>query len=218
MAKARILLVEDHELIRQVLASLVDTQPDLEVVGQAGDGLEATTLARDLRPDLIIMDINMPISNGLEATQLICKQIPDARILMLTIHDDDETLFEAIKAGARGYLLKNSDSATFLRGVRSMLAGEAVLPPKLATRLLNEFARLASQPAAAELPQEESALTSRELEILSRIAAGAIDKQIAAELVISVNTVKSHVRGILGKLHAVSRYQAVRRAKQTGLL
>jgi len=218
MPAFRILLADDHDLIRQVLANLVDSQPDMEVVGQAGDGLEALSLARDLRPDLIVMDISMPICNGLEATKLIRKQMPDARILILTVHDEDEKLFEAIKAGARGYLLKNSNATTFLQAVRSILAGEAVLPPRLALRLVDEFARLANRRMPEELPRETYTLTSREQEILNRIATGASDKEIAADLTISLNTVKTHVRGILNKLQAINRRTAVRVARQKGLL
>lgn len=218
MAKARLLLVDDHELLRQGLASLINAQLDLEVVGQGADGLEALTLARDLKPDLIVMDANMPVSNGIEATRLIHERTPETRILILTIDDRDETLFEAIKAGARGYLLKNSDTTGFLQGIRSALAGEAVLSPTLASRLMNEFARLAQQPTRPTDPQEADDLTAREAEILRHIAAGATDKEIAAKLSISLNTVKSHVRGILAKLHATNRWDAARRAEHGRLL
>jgi DNA-binding NarL/FixJ family response regulator len=115
---ARILLVDDHELFREGLAGLINAQPDMAVVGQAGDGLEALTLARDLQPDLIVMDINMPICDGLEATRLIRADLPETRIIILTVHDEDEKLFEAIKAGANGYMLKDTNSAEFLQGVR----------------------------------------------------------------------------------------------------
>lgn len=218
MSKARVLLVDDHELLRQGLVSLIDGQPDLEVVGQAADGLEALTLARDLKPDLIVMDVNMPISNGLEATRLIHERLPELYIVMLTVDDQDETLFEAIKAGARGYLLKNSNAASFLQRLRDALAGEAVLSPTLAVRLLSEFARLSRQPALAALPKEEYDLTARELDVLRQIAVGATDKEIAAKLHISLNTVKSHVRGILSKLQTANRHEAVKRAEQSGLL
>ncbi len=126
---ARILLVDDHELFREGLARLIQAQADLTVVGQAGDGLEALTLARDLQPDLIIMDINMPICDGLEATRLIRESLSDVRIVILTVHDQDEKLFAAIRAGANGYMLKDTNSADFLRGVRGALGGEATLPP-----------------------------------------------------------------------------------------
>jgi DNA-binding NarL/FixJ family response regulator len=215
MTRTRLVLADDHDLFREGLASLIDAQPDMEVVGQAGDGLEALTLARDLHPDLIAMDINMPICDGLEATRLIRAEWPEACILILTVHDEDEKLFEAIKAGASGYMLKNVGSADFLRGVRSLLAGEAVLPPKLAAHLISEFARLAVRPVP-EPPSDIHDLTPRERETLNLIAGGATDKEIAAQLTLSLHTVKSHVRSILAKLHAANRRQAARLAGREG--
>lgn len=216
MSRSRILLTDDHDLFREGLAGLINAQPDLEVVGQANDGLEALTLARDLKPDLIVMDIKMPVCDGLEATRLIRAEIPDAKILMLTVHDEEEKLFEAIKAGAGGYLLKSTHSADFLNGVRGALAGEAALPPKLATHLLDEFARLANRPQPEATTTTD--LTSRELEVLQLIATQASDKEIAAQLNLSLHTVKTHVRNILGKLHAVNRRHAATLAAQEGLL
>ncbi len=216
MSRSRILLTDDHDLFREGLAGLINAQPDLEVVGQANDGLEALTLARDLKPDLIVMDIKMPVCDGLEATRLIRAEIPDAKILMLTVHDEEEKLFEAIKAGAGGYLLKSTHSADFLNGVRGALVGEAVLPPKLARRLLDEFVRLANRPQPEATTTTD--LTSRELEVLQLIATQASDKEIAAQLNLSLHTVKTHVRNILGKLHAVNRRHAATLAAQEGLL
>jgi DNA-binding NarL/FixJ family response regulator len=216
MTRTRLLLADDHDLFREGLAGLINAQPDLEVVGQASDGLEALTLARDLRPDLIAMDINMPMCDGLEATRLIRAEWPDACILILTVHDEDEKLFEAIKAGAGGYMLKDVGSADFLHGVRSLLAGEAVLPPKLAARLVEEFARLANRPATETPPSDIHDLTPREQEILNLIATGATDKEIAAQFTLSLHTVKSHVRSILAKLHATNRRQAARLVGREG--
>ena len=218
MNRARVLLVDDHELFREGLVGLIDAQPDLEVVGQAGDGLEALTLARDLRPDLTVMDIKMPVCDGLEATRLIRAELPDARIVMLTVHDEDEKLFEAIKAGANGYMLKDTSSADFLSGLRGALAGEATLPPKLAAHLLDEYARLANRPEPAPDVEEEPDLTPREREVLDLLATGASNQQIADQLTISLHTVKSHVRNILSKLHAFNRRDAARLAAQKGLL
>lgn len=218
MNQAHILVVDDHDLLREGVVSLLDAQPDMQVVGQAGDGFEALTLARDLHPALILMDVNMPICNGVEATRRIraAQDTPQPTIVMLTIHDEDEILFQAIKAGANGYLLKNMNSTAFLQAVRSALGGEASLPPKLAASLLEEFARLARRPAlvAEELPD----LTSREREVLGLIATDRTDKEIAAHLSLSLYTVKSHVRNILGKLHASNRRQAAKMASQLGLL
>lgn len=217
-APARLLLVDDHELFREGLAGLVNAQPDLTIVGQAGDGLEALTLARDLQPDLIVMDINMPICDGLEATRLIREALPDVRIVMLTVHDQDEKLFAAIKAGANGYLLKDTNSADFLQGVRGALGGEASLPPRLAASLVNAYARLAAQTAVALPDEADPDLTPRELEVLNLIAVGASNQEISDQLSISLHTTKSHVRSILSKLHAVNRRQATRLAARRGLL
>jgi DNA-binding NarL/FixJ family response regulator len=217
MNRARILLVDDHELLREGLASLINAQPDLEVVGQAGDGLEALTCTRDLRPDLIVMDIKMPVCDGQEATRLIRGELPQARIVMLTVHDEDEHLFEAIKAGASGYLLKDTGPTDFLDGLRGVLTGEAPISPKLAARLLDEFARLANRLAPNLPAEEEPGLTPREREILRLVANGMTDKEIAAQLSISVHTVKSHVRSILSKLHAVNRREAARLAQRRGM-
>jgi DNA-binding NarL/FixJ family response regulator len=218
MSSSRILLADDHALFREGLAGVIDAQPDLEVVAQAGDGLEALVLARDLRPDLIVMDINMPVCDGLEATRLIRAELPAARILMLTIYDEDEKLFEAIKAGASGYLLKNTHAPDFLRGVRNVLSGEAALPARLAARVLDEFARLARRLPPAHSSNQAFELTAREREVLNLIAESVQDKEIATQLSLSLYTVKSHVRNILSKLHVANRYQAARLAARHGLL
>ncbi|MFQ5612666.1 MAG: response regulator [Anaerolineae bacterium] len=218
MSRARILLVDDHELFRDGLTNLIDDQADMEVVGQAGDGFEALKLARDLRPDLIVMDINMPVCDGLEATRLIraAPEVGEVRILILTIHEEDKRLFEAIKAGANGYLLKNARSTDFLQSLRVVLRGESVLPSKLAARLFEEFARVADRPQPLASAGDEPDLTSREVEVLGLIATGATDKEIATRLSLSVHTVKSHVRSILNKLHTVNRRQAARLAIRQG--
>ena len=213
MSPFRILLADDHDLFREGLASLMNGQSDLEVVGQATDGLEALALAHEHHPDLIIMDIRMPVCDGLEATRLIRADWPEARIIILTIHDEDEKLFEAIKSGASGYMLKNTNSAAFLEGVRSALAGEAPLAPKLGSSLLEEFARLANKPSPVSPPPE---LTPREREILEHLAAGSTDKEIASQLALSLHTVKTHVRNILSKLHAVNRRRASEVALREG--
>lgn len=217
MARARILLADDHDLFREGLAGLINAQPDMETIGQANDGLEALMLARDLKPDLIIMDINMPICDGLEAIRLIRADWPDARIVMLTVHEEDHKLFEAVRSGARGYMLKSLHASDFLRGVRAVLSGEAVLPPKLAVHLLDEFARLADRSAPASAAIEVSDLTAREREVLDLIATGATDKEIANKLSLSLHTVKSHVRNILAKTHAINRRHAARLATRDNL-
>jgi DNA-binding NarL/FixJ family response regulator len=218
MSPARILLADDHDLFREGLASLINAQPDLQVAGKAMDGLEALALARELHPDLIVMDIQMPVCDGLEATRLILDEWSAARILILTVHDEDEKLFEAIKTGASGYILKNTNSADFLNYLREALAGGAPLPPKLAGRLIQEFARLAGKSSSAPAPSAPHEITPRELEILDHLAAGSTDKEIAAQLSLSLHTVKTHVRNILSKLHAVNRRHAAEVALREGWL
>lgn len=218
MTLSRILLVDDHDLFRAGLMGLINNHPDLEVVGEAGDGLEALKLARDLKPDLIVMDIKMPVCDGLEATRLICEELPGTRIIILTVHDEDEKLFAAIQAGACGYLLKSTDSASFLRGLQGALEGDAALPPKLAARLVEEYARVVNQPVAVSPLADGPDLTPREHDVLTQLASGATNKEIADRLSISIHTVKSHVRSILSKLHAVNRREASRLAAQQGLL
>ncbi len=208
MTRARVLLADDHDLFREGLAGLIEAQADLEVVGQAEDGLDALALVRELKPDLIVMDIKMPVCDGLEATRLIRTEMPEARIVILTVHDEDEKLFEAIKAGASGYILKDTNSTDFLHSLRRALAGDAVLPPKLALRVLDEFARLAHHATADVSPSVAPDLTPREREVLNLVATGATDKEIAAQLSLSLHTVKSHVHSILGKLHAMNRRHA----------
>ncbi len=219
MKQFTILLVDDHELFREGIASLLNAQPELKVTAQAGDGLEALTLARDLRPDLIVMDISMPVCDGLEATRLIHERFPELKILILTVHEEEQKLFAAIRAGAGGYLLKSTDSEGFLIGVRGALKGEAYLPPKLAANLLEEFARLEGNAAGSiSLDADFPDLTSREQDVLSLIARRASDKEIATHLSISVHTVKTHVRNILSKLHLSNRRQAARLAAQKGVV
>lgn len=224
MKSKRIIVADDHELFREGMVTLINAQPELEVVGQAGDGLEILTLARDLNPDLIMLDISMPVCNGLEATRLLRSTpgIPAVPILILTVHDEDEKLFEAIRAGANSYILKSTNSVEFLRGLRSTLAGEYVLPPKLAAQLIRKFAQLSprmdAKHAAATVQGDLPDLTPREYDVLKCLAEGITDKEIAAKLSISLHTVKTHVRNILSKLHAGNRYQAARLAQKKGLL
>jgi DNA-binding NarL/FixJ family response regulator len=215
---ARILLVDDHDLFRAGLKELVSSQPDLEVVGEARDGLEALKLARDLEPDLIVMDIQMPVCDGLEATRLICTQLPGSRIIMLTVREEDENLFAAIKAGAVGYLLKSTDKAHFFSGLRTVLAGDVALPPPLAARILHEFARLMNKPAKDAAAEDMPDLTPREYNVLEHASTGATDKEIAAILSISIYTVKSHMRSVLEKLQVSNRREASRLAEEYGLL
>lgn len=215
--KTRILLADDHNLLREGLAGIISSQADMQVVGQAEDGLEAVVKARSLRPDLILMDIQMPGCDGLEATRLIKHELPDTIVVILTVRDDEDKLFEAIRSGAQGYLLKNIASAEMLEMLRGALRGEAAISPGLAGKMLAEFRRL-SQLANGQVAEETSDLTSREMQVLSLVAQGRSDKEIGERLSISVYTVKSHLRSILSKLQVSNRRQATREAKRSGLV
>ena len=215
----RILLADDHALFRDGLASLLAAWGH-DVVGQAADGTAAVELATRLRPDIVLMDVAMPGGGGLGATREISAAMPDVAIVMLTASEDIDDLFAAIKAGARGYLLKNLEAAE-LRGMLEAVArGEAAITPAIAARMLTELARPAvpAVQAAASGPRDPDRLTERELDVLSLVVAGRRNKEMAVELGISENTVKFHLRNILDKLHAQSRAEMVATAVREGLL
>jgi len=205
----RVLIVDDHTLLRHGLRLILNHAEDLTVVGEASDGEEAIGLARELKPDVILMDVNMPGLGGIEATRRIRTAQPEIHILMLTISKQDEDLIGAIKAGAKGYLLKNAESAEVVESIRRVMAGEAILPPQMMTRVFAELADPA--PTARDL-------TGRETEILQLVARGLGNKEIGAELHISENTVKAHVRHILEKLNLSNRAEAAAFAVRDGLV
>ncbi len=201
----RILLADDHTLFREGLASLLRAW-GMETVGQARDGLEALQKARALRPDLIFMDINMPRCNGLEATRLIKAEMPEVKVVMLTVSDDSDDLFEAIKSGAQGYLLKDLSAEEFGGILTHIAEGEVALSPALATRMWKEFGDERTKNAAQT---GGHLLSERETEVLRLAARGDSNKEIAAALYVSENTVKFHMRNILSKLHLKNRAQVI---------
>lgn len=216
MERMRVLLADDHALFREGLAGIIASQPDMQVVGEANDGLEAFVKAQELKPDLILMDVQMPGMDGLEATRQIKQVLPETIIVMLTVRDDDEKLFEALKNGAQGYLLKEIRSQEMLAMLRGAMQGEAALSTALAGRVLAEFRRLSKHGIVNT--DDDSGLTEREQQVLLKVAEGATDKEIAEALTISLNTVKTHIRNILAKLQVSTRREAAKVAKNKGLV
>jgi two-component system nitrate/nitrite response regulator NarL len=208
----RVLLVDDHVLFREALVSLLEAQPDLKVVGQADSMRDAIVLTRNVLPDLVLMNITLPDGTGAEAIRAILAERPETKIVVLTLYEEDDQLFEAIRAGAIGYLSKHVRAAELFKTLQGVMRGEAGISGLTARRILDEFARL-SPPRS----DEAAPLTSREVEVLRELANGATNQAIAERLVISENTVKNHVRNILVKLHFHSRREAADYARRHGL-
>jgi DNA-binding NarL/FixJ family response regulator len=215
-APIRVLLVDDHVLFRKGIVSLLSTERGFEVVGEAANGQEALDKARDLMPDVILMDISMPQMDGLEATRRIKAEIPYVRIVILTVSDGDQNLFDAIKSGAQGYLLKKIEPQALFSTLRGVVQGEASFSRITAAKLLGEFSRLAQQEAVP--PSPGARLSPREKEVLELITRGKSNKEIASALDIAENTVKNHLKNILEKLHLENRVQAATYALRKGLV
>jgi len=207
----RVLIADDHPVFRDGLASLLAPRSDIEVVGRAADGVEAVQLCRDLAPDVVIMDIQMPRLNGIEATRQVTAAQPEIGILVITMGEDDSTVFAAIRAGARGYLLKGADQAEIIRAITTVHAGGVVFGASLAQRIVGVFA---STPARSTVAFPE--LTEREREVLDLIAAGKSNAQIASALFLSPKTVRNNVSMILTKLHATDRPTMIIKARDAG--
>lgn len=207
----RILITDDHVVVRRGTQALLATEPEIEVVGEAKNGEEAVARALQLQPDVILMDLEMPIMDGIEAIRRITASRPDSRILVLTSFATDDKVFPAIKAGALGYLLKDSSPDELVRAIRQVYRGESSLHPTIARKLLQEMSR------PSQKPPTEDPLTDREVEVLKLVAQGRSNQEIADELVISEATVRTHVSNILGKLHLASRTQAALYALKEGL-
>ena len=215
MTSIRVLLADDHALFRRGVASLLAAENGFEVVGEAVDGRQAVEMARDLMPDVILMDISMPVMDGLEATRRIKGEMPYVRIVILTASDGDRSLFEAVKSGAQGYLLKKIEPQALYGTLRGVVQGEAPVSRLMAARLLEEFTRQNRHPAATAPGAE---LTARERGVLELVSQGRSNKEIAAALVIAENTVKNHLKNILEKLHLENRVQAATFALREGLV
>lgn len=214
----RVLLVDDQALFREGLETLLSVHRDIQVVGQASNGLEAREVAAKVVPDVVLMDVRMPGLDGVRATHLLKQTLPQCRVIVLTTFDDDEYVFDALRAGAVGYLLKDVASARLVEAIRAAARDESILEPSVAAKVIAEFTRVSSMVPAAHMEQLVEALSERELEILSWIAKGASNKEIASQLFIAEGTVKNHVTHILGKLGVRDRTQAALRARDLGLL
>lgn len=217
-AALRVLIADDQALVRSGFRLILDSQPDIVVVGEAGDGQEALALARELHPDLILMDVRMPVTDGIEATRaLLSDPGRHTRVLMLTTFDSDRYVYDAVKAGASGFMLKDASAAELLAAIRTVAKGEAVLAPAVTARLLAEFGE-GPAPGPDQLPTDLASLTVRELEVARLIARGQSNAEIAASLFLGETTVKSHVTAILAKLGARDRVQVVVRCYEAGVI
>jgi DNA-binding NarL/FixJ family response regulator len=213
-APIRIIVADDHPVVRGGLVALLRTIPSLDVVGEAADGETAVRLTHEHRPDVVLMDVRMPGMDGVEATRQIREQTPESRVLILTMYDDDATVFTAMKAGAQGYLLKESEQDDIVRAVHAVVAGEAIFGPGVAARVLGYFTE-PPQAVVAEYPFPE--LTHREREVLELLAQGKKNADIATELFLSPKTVSNQLTAIFAKLQVASRGEAIVRAREGGL-
>ncbi|MFN2189916.1 MAG: response regulator [Candidatus Promineifilaceae bacterium] len=212
MTEIKTLVADDHQLFRDGIKALLQSAPDTELVGEASSGEEVISLAARLKPDVILMDLQMPGVNGIEATQRIIERNPNINILILTMFDDDQSVFAAIRAGARGYVLKGVKHDEMLRAIRAVASGEAIFSPDIAQRMMSFFANVRPAEASKAFPE----LTLREREILELLARDYSNAEIAAELVISPKTVRNHVSNILGKLQVADRREAGTIARDAG--
>jgi len=224
MSSIRVLLVDDQEIVRQGLTTILKYAPGIEVVGQASDGEEAVALARALRPNVVLMDLKMPRLGGIPATRRISAELPDTQVIILTTYDTDDLVFEGIKAGAKGYLLKDAASETLVEAIRGVMRGESRIDPGVARKVLGEFQRLAAQAPPRPAPQSardeltSEPLTPREEEVLHLLVEGLSNKEIGARLHLTEGTVKNYVSNIIAKLQANDRTHAVVTALRRGLV
>jgi DNA-binding NarL/FixJ family response regulator len=214
----RVLLADDQALFLEGLETLLSSHKDIQVVGQAANGQEAVDLALELRPDVILMDMQMPVLDGIGATRRVKQSLPECRVIALTTFDDNETIFNALRAGAAGYLLKDVGSAQLADSIRRTARGEGILDPSVTTKVVAEFSRVSSLVAAAQPDALAEPLSERELEVLRLVTAGLSNREIAGRLFISPGTAKSHVHNLCSKLGAHNRTEAAMRARELGLV
>jgi DNA-binding NarL/FixJ family response regulator len=217
-AQVRIVVADDHQVVRTGFAALLDTQPDFTVLGAASDGAEAVRMSRELRPDVVLMDVRMPGTDGIEATRQLTGRADGPRVIILTTFDLDEYVYDALRAGASGFLLKDVTAERLFDAVRVVAAGEALLAPAVTRRLISEFARLPPKAADQRAPAAIAELTQRETEVLRLLAEGLSNLEIAGRLVVTEETVKTHVSRVLHKLGLRDRTQAVVLAYESGLV
>ncbi len=213
MNKLRILIADDHPVFRYGMRALLGTMPDVEVVGEATTGDEVIQVAETLRPDVVLMDVHMPGLNGIEATRAIMRTLPQARVLVVTMFEDDTSVFAAMRAGARGYVLKDAEQGEIVRAIQAVGHGEAIFSPAIASRVIAFFAA----PYAVAPKELFPTLNDREREILALMAKGATNDAIAQQLIVTQKTVSNYISSILSKLQVADRAQAVIRAREAGL-
>jgi DNA-binding NarL/FixJ family response regulator len=218
MEKIRLVIAEDDRVTRETLARLIGIEEDIEIVGLAEDGEQAIGVIRREMPDVVLTDINMPRVNGIEVTQTIKQEMPSTGVVILTIYHDDANVFEAVKAGARGYILKDSPPQETIEAIRTIARGDALLHPSIASRVLGEFTRISRKRAQDPRLKLLAELTTREVEVLKEVATGKRNRQIAQDLFISEKTVKNHISNILFKLEVNDRTEAAMLAAQQGLV
>lgn len=218
MKTIRVLLVDDQALFREGLETLLSVHKDIQVVGQASNGQEAVEVAAKVQPDVVLMDIRMPVLDGVRATSLLKKAQPQCKVIVLTTFDDDEYIFDALRTGAMGYLLKDVDSGRLVEAIHAAAQGQSILEPSVAAKVIAEFTRVSRIVPSTQMEKLVEPLSERELEILALIVRGASNKEIASKLYIAEGTVKNHITHILSKLGVRDRTQAALKAREMGLV
>lgn len=217
MTPIRLMIADDHKLFREGIKALLAVTEDIEIIGEADDGESALRTSQELQPDVILMDINMPGVNGIQATEKILEKQPQTHIIMLTMLEDDASVFNAMRVGARGYLLKGADPQEVLSVIRAVAEGQALFGPTIATRLMNYFKELGTRSTVSSVNTPFPELTERELEVLRLISQGLNNQEITQKLVLSSKTVRNHITNIFSKLQVADRAQAIVRAREAGL-